>query len=414
MIFNRIREETRETTVNDWKSIFSFKNGYDITPFETEMKESTYFSCIKLISESIAKCNLQVKQETEKGEVLAKEHYLFDKLKLRFNDYMSSIDAIKAFVALSKHYGYAGLFIDRQGTKIKGLYPVKITDITIDNAGLIKSNMNNKILYDFVGVDEELGSCFDKDIIILRDFTLDGIKGKANRSILSESLDSSLKSQNYLNKLFTNGLTNKLIVQLTSDIKDEKELKKVQSKFDRIYTNNGRIFTIPAGYNVQPLSLSLSDAQYTELRKLSKEEIAMSFLVPLSKLGIMRDTAMSEEQDNIKFLTDCLLIIFQQIEQEMDWKLLTEAERAKGYKIRFNVNALLRTDSKTQSEVLSTYVKHGIYDLDKSRDILGVEKIGGDKIITLPSGQVLLSDLIAGNVSYVKKAGESNDNSGTG
>jgi HK97 family phage portal protein len=232
---------------------------------------------------------------------------------------------------------------------------------------------------------------------------LDGIKGKANRSILKESLDSSLKSQGYLNKLFTNGLTNKIVVQLTSDIKDEKELKKVQGKFDRVYSNNGKIFTVPAGYNIQPLNLSLSDAQYTELRKLSKEEIAASFLVPLSKLGIMRDTTVSEEQDNIKFLTDCLLIIFEQIEQEMDWKLLTPTERAKGYKIRFNINVLLRTDSKTQAEVISTYVKNGIYDLDYARDIVGAEKIGGDLVITLPSGQVLLSDLLKGNVSYIKK-----------
>ncbi|KOC32545.1 phage portal protein [Clostridium botulinum] len=402
MIFNKFIEK-RETNVNEWKSIYSFENGYDITPFEKEMKESTYFSCIKLIAESIAKCTLQVKRETEKGEVLAKEHYLYDKLRLRPNDYMSAIDCYKSFVALSKHWGYSGLFIDRQGSKVKGLYPVKITNLTVDNAGLIKSTKSNKILWDFESFEGETGSCFDKNIIILRDFTLDGLKGRANRSILSESLDSSLKSQNYLNKLFSNGLTNKIVVQLTSDIREEKELKKIQNKFDRIYANNGRVFTIPAGYNVQPLNLSLSDAQYTDLRKLSKEEIATSLFVPLSKLGIIRDTAVSEEQDNIKFLTDCLLIIFEQIEQEMDWKLLTPAERAKGYKIRFNIQVLLRTDSKTQAEVISTFVKNGIYDLDYAREILGVEKIGGEVIITLPSGQVLLKDLLDGNVSYVNK-----------
>ncbi|WP_236895420.1 phage portal protein [Clostridium beijerinckii] len=402
MIFNRLLEKRETISVNEWKTMYSSENGYDITPFDIEMKESTYFSCIKIISESIAKCTLQVKKETEKGEELAKDHYLYDKLRIRPNDYMSAIDCYKAFVALSKHWGHSGLFIDRQGSKINGLYPVKITNVTIDNSGLIKSIKGNKILWDFEGVEGEIGSCFDKDIIMLRDFTMDGIKGKANRSILSESLDSSLKSQNYLNKLFSNGLTNKIVVQLTSDIKEEKELKKVQEKFDRIYTNNGRVFTIPAGYNVQPMNLSLSDAQFTELRKLSKEEIASSFQVPLSKLGIMRDTAVSEEQDNIKFLTDCLLIIFEQIEQEMDWKLLTQTEREMGYKIRFNINVLLRTDSKTQSEVISTYVKNGVYDLDYARDILGVQKIGGELIITLPSGQVLLKDLINGNVSYQK------------
>ncbi len=415
MIFNRLmeRREVETTNVNDWKNVYSFENGYDITPFEAEMKEITYFSCIKIIAESIAKCTLQVKKETEKGDVLAKDHYLYDKLRLRPNDYMNAIDCYKTFVALEKHNGWSGLFIDRQGSKIKGLYPVKITDVTIDDSGLIKSSKNNKILWDFQGVNGEYGSCFDKEIIILRDFSLDGIKAKSNRSILKESLDSSLKSQGYLNKLFTNGLTNKIVVQLTSDIKEEKELKKIQGKFDRVYSNNGKIFTVPAGYNIQPLNLSLTDAQYTELRKLSKEEIASSFLVPLSKLGIMRDTAVSEEQDNIKFLTDCLLIIFEQIEQEMDWKLLTPTERAKGYKIRFNVNVLLRTDSKTQAEVISTYVKDGVYDLDYARDLLGTQKIGGNLIITLPSGQILLKDLLDGNVSYLKKKAGGNDVSNT-
>ncbi|MCS4469409.1 phage portal protein [Clostridium botulinum] len=172
------------------------------------------------------------------------------------------------------------------------------------------------------------------------------------------------------------------------------------------------MFTIPAGYNIQPLNLSLSDAQYTELRKLSKEEIAMSFRVPLTKLGFVKENASSEEQDNIKYLTECLLVIFEQIEQEMDWKLLTPRERELGYKVRFNINVLLRTDSKTQSEVISTYVKNGVYDLDYAKDIVGVEKIGGELIITLPSGQVLLRDLLAGNVSYLNKKGSDTSEGG--
>ncbi len=86
----------------------------------------------------------------------------------------------------------------------------------------------------------------------------------------------------------------------------------------------------------------------------------------------------------------------------MDWKLLTDIERKQGYKIRFNVKVLLRTDSLTQANIVNSYVKNGVYDLDKAREILGIEKLGGDPIITLPSGQVLLKDLLAGRVSYLK------------
>lgn len=402
MIFNKIQEK-REVNINDWKDVYSFKNGYDITPFETEMKEITYFSCIRILSESIAKCPLQIKQETEKGEEILKKHYLYDKLRLRPNKYMTAIDCIKTFVALAQHYGIAGLYINKDiRGKIEGIYPVRITNTTIDNAGLIKSTKNNKILYDFTGVNGETGSCFDKNIIILKGFSLDGINAKAIKSILKENLNTSINSQNYLNKLFKNGMTNKLIIQLSSDIKDEKEMKKLQSKFDRIYTNNGKIFTLPAGYNVHPLDLKLADAQYEQLRRLSKEEIAGAIGIPLTKLGFIKENAKSEEHDNLKFYQDTLLVIFEAIEQEMDYKLLTDTQRKQGYKIRFNINVLLRANSKTQADVINSYVQNGVYDLDYAKGILGVPKIGGDKIITLPSGQILLKDLLKGNASYQK------------
>lgn len=408
MFWESIEKRETITNINDWGEVYSFENGYDNAVMGNGLQESTYYSCLRIISEGIAKCPLVLKQETDLGEKNVKDHYLHDLLRLRFNTYMSAADAMKTFVTLVKHKGIAGFYIDRNGSKIKGLYPVEITNITIDDAGLINSSKNNKILYDFTSINNEIGNCFDKDIIIVRDFTLDGINYKATKSILKESLDTSIKSQNYLNRLFADGLTNKVVVQLTSDIKDEKELTKIQEKFGRVYSNNRRIFTVPAGYNISALNLSLSDAQFSELRHMSKKDIASAMGVPLSKLGEMPENAKSEEQDNLSFLIDTLQIIFTQIEQEMDYKLLTSKERELGYKIRFNTSVLLRMDAKTQAEVITTYVKNGVYDLDYAKDLMGVERIGGDKIITLPSGQVTLNQLLQGQVSYIK-GGDEND-----
>jgi HK97 family phage portal protein len=410
MIFDRLNREKRDVNINDWQTIYGFEQGYDNSPFDRNMKNSTYFSCVKIKSEAIAKCTLQIKQETDKGEVLAKDHYLYDMLRLRPNPYMSAVDCYKTFVALAIHRGIAGLYISRKGSKIQGLYPVKLINCTIDDAGIISTSKNNAILWDFESVNGETGSCFDKDVIVLRDFTLDGINGKAVKSILKDSLDTAIKSENYLNSLFSNGLTNKVVVQLTSDIKEEAELKKVQAKFSRIYSNTGRVFTVPSGFNVSALNLSLADSQFAELRFMSKKDMAAAMGVPLTKLGETKENAKSEEQNNLDFLTDTLQIVFEATEQEMDWKLLTSTERSKGYKTRFNTNVMLRMDSLTQAEVIGKYVQNGVYDLDYARNILGVPLIGGEPVITLPSGQVLLKDLIAGNVSYQKDSAKVGDN----
>ncbi|MBK1809145.1 phage portal protein [Clostridium sp. YIM B02505] len=409
MIFDRLNREKRDINVNDWQDIYSFEKGYDNSVFDRNMKNSTYFSCVKIKSEAIAKCTLQIKQETDKGEVLAKDHYLYDMLRLRPNSYMSAIDCYKTFVALAIHRGIAGLYINRKGSKIEGLYPVKLIGCTIDDVGIIRTNKNNAVYWDYESINGETGSCFDKDVIVLRDFTLDGINGKAVKNVLKDSLDTAIKSENYLNSLFSNGLTNKVVVQLTSDIKEESELKKVQSKFSRIYSNNGRVFTVPSGFNVSALNLSLVDSQFAELRFMSKKDMAAAMGVPLTKLGEAKDTAKSEEQDNLAFLTDTLQIIFEAIEQEMDWKLLTSTERKLGYKIRFNTNVMLRMDSLTQANVISTYVKDGIYSLNTAKEILGIEKLDKD-VTTFPSGQITLEALMSGMASWQKDSAKVGDN----
>ncbi len=280
-------EKRSDEDLEKWTFSSLFEKGYELE----SKKEITYYSCLDILSKSIAKSPLELKKETDKGETTDKKHYLYEKLRLRPNKNMSAIDCIRAFVALAINKGIAGLYINRNiRGKIEGLYPVVVSNITIDNAGLIKSSKNsknNKILYDFyTTADNNTYSCFEKDIILLKGYTENGINTKSITELLNQNLDTSVKSQEYLNRLFKNGLTNKITVQVTSDIKEKGELKKIQKKFDDIYSSNGRVFTIPAGYNVNSLDLKLADAQFEQLRRLSKEEIAGAMGVPLSKLGL--------------------------------------------------------------------------------------------------------------------------------
>lgn len=343
---------------------------------EDGLRCSTYLSCLRILSESIAKCHLEIKQDTDKGEIVAKKHPLYELLRLKPNDYMSSVDMIKTFVTLYKHNGVAGIYINRDKRgKIKALYPASINNITVDDLGFINSSKENKVLVDFTvcGVS---GSCFYKDIIIIKDNSLDGINTRATRELLRNTLDTNIKAENYLGSLFDNGLTNKLAISMVSDIQDEKELEKLHAKFKRIFSNNGRIFTIPAGFKVEPINLSLADAQFEQIKKMSVREIANALGVPMSKLGDLSDTNNNSlEQTNISFLTDTLQIILEAIEQEMDVKLLTREERAKGYKIRFNVGVMLRCSPETQSEIISRYLDKGIYTINDARELLGLTKI---------------------------------------
>lgn len=360
--------------------------------------DSTYSKCINLYAENIAKLPIITKIKTDKGDIDAENFHLYEKLRLRPNNSMNAFECIKALVVMNKHYGSAGLYIDydKKGL-VRGLYPVRITNFTVDNAGLIKSTKENKVLVDFICGDIS-GSCFEKDIIILRDNSINGINFRTTKSYIKDSIDTNIKAQKYQSQLFSNGLTNKIVVQLTSDIKDDKELKKVQDKFDKMYSNNGRVFTVPAGYNVSAMNLSLADSQFAELKIIGKKDITSAIGVPYS---LIEKGSLSEEE-TIAFLSNAIIPIITALEQEMDWKLLTETERKKGYKIRFNVNAMLRTSPEKQSVILDRYVKDGIYTINDCKRILGVPLVEGGDTVTLPSGQITLDNLINGNATWQK------------
>ncbi|CUN87167.1 phage portal protein [Clostridium disporicum] len=395
MFLDKIEKRSTVSNETNWTSWIKGEDDY------TEA-DSTYYKCINLFAENVAKLPIITKISTEMGDVDANKFYLYEKLRLRPNDSMSAFETIKALVLMTKHYGSAGLYIDRDSKGVvKGLYPVKINGFTIDDVGLIKSTKKNKVLVDFTCVDVQ-GTCFEKDIIILRDNSINGVDYKRTRSYIRDSINTNIKAQKYQSQLFANGLTNKMVVQYASDVKDEKELKKTQAKFDRMYSNNGRVFTVPAGYNVSAMNLSLADSQFAELKIIGKQDITSAIGVPYSLL----EKGSLTEEETIAFLSNAIIPIITALEQEMDWKLLTKADREKGYKIRFNVNAMLRTSPLIQSQIIDTYLKDGAYTPNDAKRILGVPLVKGGDTVLLPSGQITLESLINGNATWQKDTKE--------
>lgn len=391
--------EKRETTSYSDVELAMLKAfGIDADGYQTEeaLKEATYFTCIKLLSESVAKVPLYLVKETEAGNVRQNKEKLFQILSLRPNPYMTAIDFWRAMEINRHHLGHGCAFIekDRQGNIIN-LWPIELKNLTIDNAGLISSRLKNKVLVTYTEIGNNTEQyCLYEDIIHLKSFSSNGINSRANREMMQKTIDTASKSQKYLNDLYNNGLTNKAIVQLTSDNKEEKFLRTVQEKFDRLYSNTGRIFTVPAGYNVSTMNLTLADAQFEQIRRMSISQIASSFGIKMFQLNDLKDTNNNSlEQQQLSFLVDTLLILFESIEQEVDWKLLREDQRSSGQKCRFNTSVMLRTTAQTQADILTKYVTAGIYTPNEARLMTQMmAKDGADELV-VNSGVMKLKDL---------------------
>ena len=85
-------EEVDDTPrLTDEEKLFLKVFGIEEDQPAAAMKEATYFTCIKKLSEAVAKTPLYLTQDTETGERRAKEHPLYELLSLRPNPYMTAV-----------------------------------------------------------------------------------------------------------------------------------------------------------------------------------------------------------------------------------------------------------------------------------------------------------------------------------
>lgn len=395
MFYNK--KEEKRMTYGELSNFSWSTNLGAVSLGDVELKEKTYYSCIKILSESVAKMPCELMQNTDNGKVEAKQHPLYDLIRTRPNPFMSGIDFFKCLEANRQHYGESAAFIakDNKG-KITGLYPIKISKFVIDNVGLLKSPKVNPILvYYTAGATGQEYTCLYDDIIHLKGFTFDGLTSLSVRENLQSTLKTNKLTQDYQDEIFSNGGTNKIALQMMlSDIKDPKEITKIQEKFNALFSAKGRIFTIPAGYQATPLNVSLADNQFMELKKLNARDISSLFGVPSYLLGDFEGYNNSSiEQASLSYLVNTLQILLESIETELNYKLLTAKERQAGYYFEFDESVLLRTDAKTQAEIINSYIQNSVYTPNEARLKLGMLKAADGDDLLANSGVLKIKDL---------------------
>lgn len=369
---------------------------------EDLLKEQTYMKSIQYIANKMASMPIKIMKTTSKGDIEATEHKWYSKLRYKPNSYMNAIDLIKSLYILANHNGCAGLFIHR---KTNTLHLAQINGFLVDDIEMFKENRINSPLIVDITVNGKQTLEFENDIIIVRNgISYNGIETNAIKDYLKDDIRNIKDGSSFLQKLFRNGnMNNKIAITLMSDIKDERKLAEKQASFNRLYNSNEDIFTLPAGFGMQSLSNSLSDSEFSVLRKMSKEGIANAFGLFPSMVGLT-DSAPTEEE-NIRFLTDTLLNLIMSLEAELNNKILTDTDKQKGYKAEQNSNVLLRVSPKVQQEIICEYTKNGVYSLEYARKLIGVSNDIENETVTLPSGQVLLKDLIEGKATWQKTKG---------
>ena len=370
----------------------------------SDLSEVTYYICLKVLSESLGKLSIHLKDK-DNEKIL--DHDSLQILKFRPNPFMTPA-TFKALLEFSRnHYGNAYAYIrHNKAGKLIGIYPLESrrVRILINNTGALE---NKKIIYEYL--DDKGGRpryFANEEILHLKGgLSQEGIVGMCVRETLARTLEGSKESQAYLNNLYKNGLTAKAILKYVGDFSKEKRKELIRQVMEDVGTDKSNIASIPMGFDLIPLDLKLTDSQFYELKKHTALQIAAAFGVkPNHVNNYEKSSYANSEMQNLTFYIDTLLYILTLYEEELNYKLLTEAERQKGYRFEFNVASILRGDLKTQAEAITKYVTGGVYKINEARKLAGLPPIKEGDIIVINGSYVTLDKVGA---AY-PKGGEGN------
>ena len=382
VIFNKSDRQTVELN-----NLYKFLG---INPDEDEkvLSEATYFSCMKVLSESVGKLPLKLLKYNEKNGVeTARKHCLYTVVHDRPNPYMTASTFWSTVEYNRNHHGNAYVWIQGAGRDMR-LWILPSTDVEVwyDDAKILADQPDIYYLYSAGGKNYRFGS---EEILHFKSSnTLNGLVGVSVQDQLKMTIGGAVKSQKMLNRMYESGFTAKAVLQYTGNLNDEN-VKTFVEGIEQ-YAKGGlsdedikNIIPIPLGSQLTPLNVKLGDNQFIEVKQYTALQIASAFGIKPYQIGdYTKSSYASAEAQQLSFYVDTLLYIIKQYEEELTYKLLSSDEVTNGYHFKFNVAVILRADLKTQIETLSLAVSNFIYTPNEARAILDKEaKEGGDRLL---------------------------------
>ncbi|MFG6393838.1 MAG: phage portal protein [Lachnospiraceae bacterium] len=359
------------------------------------LSEVTYFTCLKMLSETLGKMPLKFYQQTSKGIEEAEANGVCYLLKTRPNPQTTPSVFWSTVENNRNHYGNAYVWLQREFKRkkyggeleVKNLWVMPSSDVSLlfDDKGVFGAEGDIYYWYS----DRHSGKSYmfpSADVMHFKtSMSFDGLTGTPVKDMLKTTVQGNLESQKFLNNLYEGGLTARAALYYAGDL-SPKLKKKLIAEYEEYTTganNAGKFVPVPIGFKLEPLNIKLTDSQFFELKKYSALQIAGAFGIKPNQINdYEKSSYANSEMQNISFYIDTELYILKQYEEELNYKLLSPQEIAEGKYFKFNENVILRTDAKTQADILTSYVQNGIYTPNEARAFMNKPGAdGGDELV---------------------------------
>lgn len=339
---------------------------------DTAMRHAAVYACVKVLSETIASLPLNVYERKSNKTTKASAHPLYNLLHNQPNNDMTSYSWRQIMVTQDQLHGnHYSQIIRTNGGKVVGLYPLNPTKMQI------MRNKDGEIVYKYTADDGEV-ALTRNDVLHIVGFSYDGITGISQIIAGANTIGLSMAMEQFGSEFFKNGAHGSGVLKLPQTLSDEA-YQRLSKAWGEKYTgigNSNKPIILEGGADWTSMTISNEQSQFLESRKFQIADIARIFRVPLHMINELDKATFSNiEHQSIEFVRDTIRPIATRIEQAMNAKLFSEAEREK-YFVKFNLDALLRGDTKSRYEAYGMAIRDGWMSRNEAR---GLEDLNPEK-----------------------------------
>lgn len=325
------------------------KSGADVNE-ATAFNVSVFAACTNILAQSIAMLPLTVGQKLDRGSEMRPEHPAWHLLRRKPGPGQTSYQWRShkvANVCLGGN-GYSRIYRDAN-FKPFAIVPLKPSDVRPRLAA------SGRLIYIYRNVE----LLQDYEVVHWRGLSSNGYTGRNSLADMRDSMGLSMTAQEFTGRSFANG--NRMPGVFEGSDTTTKEKAETFKKFwDDNYAgamNAGKTPILIGGMKWKEAGFSNQDAELLMSRRFEVEEISRHFRIPLHLLNSTEKSTTwgsGIDQLNQGFVTYTLQPWLENFQQELEDKLLTEAEKADKYFIKFDLTALLRGSPETRAKFYET------------------------------------------------------------
>jgi HK97 family phage portal protein len=349
------------------------------------LKISTVFSCVKVLSESVASLPVRLLRITPQGRMQELQDPLHFLLSTAPNPEMTSFvyfETVTFHLVLTGN-SYSQIERDGNGTPIAlwPLHPRKTRPVRLPNGDLA-----------FETSDGETGSnrriIPAADVIHIPLTSWNGLVGMSPIEQAARALGLAAGAEKFGSHLFANNATPQIAL-VTKQVVKPEDKTKMRQDWESLQTgkNQHRVAILDQDMDLKTLSITPDEAQFLETRVHQRSDIAAIFRVPVHMVGSEQKLSNSNvEQINLSFIVDTLRPILTRIEAELVKKLLPPQNGvASTLTIAFDITERQRGDTAAQVSLIAAGRQWGILTANDGRRILGLPVLDStDDVLMVP------------------------------